>query len=239
MSGHSHWAGIKHKKAFEDAKRGNLFSKLGKMLSIAARDKGGDPEANPQLRVTIEKAKGANMPNENIERAIKRGTGGLEGVTLEEIILEIYGPEGVAILVEGITDNKNRTLSEIKNILSRHNAKLANEGGVKWMFARKGVISVKSEVRNKEDAELKAIDAGADDMSWDEEGSLQVYASQENLEMVKQNLEKAGLRPESAELAWIPQNPLEATDAQRVKLEKLFEALDDYEDVQEIYSNLK
>lgn len=178
MSGHSHWSGIKHDKAINDAKRGKLFSKLGKMISIAAREKGRDEAMNPKLRLAIKKAQEANMPKENIERAIKRGTGELEGITLEEITLEMYGPEGIAIIVEGITDNKNRTLSEIKKLLSAHNAKLATEGSVQWAFTKSG-----SE--------------------------------------------------------WIPKFPMEVSGQQRKGLEKLFEALDDYEDVQEIYSNLK
>ena len=178
MSGHSHWAGIKHQKAINDAKRGKLFSKLGKTISVAAREKGRDETMNPKLRLAVEKAHEANMPKENIERAVKRGTGELEGATLEEITLEIYGPEGIAILVEGITDNKNRTLSEIKKILSLHNAKLATEGSVKWAFTQSGG-------------------------------------------------------------EWIPKFPMEVSSQQRETLKGLFEALDDYEDVQEIYSNLK
>lgn len=178
MSGHSHWAGIKHKKAIVDAKRGKVFGKLAKIISIAAREKGGDLGMNPRLRIAIETAQKANMPKENIARAIKRGTGELEGMKLEEIILEIYGPEGIAILVEAITDNKNRTLSEIKKILSEHNAKLGEAGSVRWAFEKQG-----SE--------------------------------------------------------WVPKFPMDISEEQRRKLEKLFEALDEHDDVQEIYSNLK
>lgn len=239
MSGHSHWAGIKHKKALEDAKRGNVFGKLGKMISVAVREKGPDPATNPKLRVVIEKAQESNMPKENVERAIKRGAGELEGITLEEIVLEIYGPEGVAIMVEGITDNKNRTLSEIKKILSLHGAKLANEGSVRWMFNQKGLISVQSSPKDKESVELKAIDAGAEDISWDEDSILSVYTSPETVESTRQTLEHGGLQIKSARLEWVAQNPIETTPKQREKLEKLFEALDEYDDVQEIYSNLK
>jgi len=178
MSGHSKWSTIKHKKAATDAKRGQIFGKLAKMISIAAREKGGDPSMNPRLKVAIETAQKENMPKENIERAIKKGTGELEGATLEEITLEVYGPEGIAIIVEAITDSKNRTLSEVKKILSQHNAKLANEGGVQWAF--------------------------------DKSGS-----------------------------AWVPKFPMAVNEEQRNKLEKLFEALDEHDDVQEIYSNLK
>jgi len=238
MSGHSHWAGIKHKKGLEDVKRGKVFSKLGKMISVAVRDQGGDPDTNPRLRVAIEKAHEENMPNENIERAIKRGAGEIEGVKFEQIVLEIVAPDGVAILAETITDNKNRTLSEIKRILSEHNAKLASEGSVKWMFSQKGVASLNSAGRDKEGLELTAIDAGAEDIAWDED-LLTIYTAPENIEILKQNLEQKNLPAESSEIAWVPQNPVQIDLGQREKLEKLLEALDDYEDVQEIYSNLK
>lgn len=178
MSGHSKWKTTKHHKAIVDAKRGKLFSKLAKVVSLAAREKGGDPAMNPNLRIAIETAQKANMPKENIERAIKRGTGELGGAKLEEITLEAYSAEGIAIIIETITDNKNRVLSEIKKILSEHNAKLAGEGSARWMFD-------------------------------------------------KQNGD------------WVSKNPMEIPEEQRKKLEKLFEALDENDDVQEIYSNLK
>ncbi len=178
MSGHSKWKTTKHHKAAVDAKRGKVFGKLAKIISIAAREKGGDPAMNPRLRIAIETAQKENMPKENIDRAIKRGTGEGEGATLEAITFEIYGPEGVAIIVEAITDNKNRTLSEIKKLLSVHGAKLATEGAVRWAFEK----------------------------------------SQEE---------------------WIPKFPMDISAAVRVKLEKLFEALDEHDDVQEIYSNIK
>jgi len=238
MSGHSHWAGIKHKKAAMDAKKGKVFGKLAKIISVAAREKGGDPSMNPRLRIAIETAQKANMPKDNIERAIKKGTGELEGAQFEEIIIEIYGPEGVAILVEAITDNKNRTISEIKGILSRHNGKMASEGSVKWMFAQRGTIRVNDEGLDKDALELVAIESGADDMEWNDK-ELTVYASLENMENVKEEFEKKNFIPESATVEWVAQNPVEITDAQRSKLENLFEALDEYDDVQEIYSNIK
>jgi YebC/PmpR family DNA-binding regulatory protein len=240
MSGHSHWAGIKHKKALVDAKRSKLFSKLAKIISVAAREKGGDPAMNPRLRIAMETAQKANMPKENVERAIKRGTGELEGAKLEEITLEVYGPQGVAILVEGITDNKNRTLNEIKSILSGHGAKLANEGGVKWMFAQRGTIYIRNEEnsKKKEGLELAAIDAGAEDFIWAED-TLSLITAPEKLESVKHALENLGIKIESASLEWVAKNPIDVAEEKRAKLEKLFEALDDYEDVQEIYSNLK
>ena len=178
MSGHSKWSTIKHKKAATDAKRGKIFGKLAKMISVTAREKGGDPATNANLRAAIEAAQKENMPKENIERAIKKGTGALAGVSLEEITLEIYGPEGIAIILEAITDNKNRTLSEIKKILSDHNAKLGEAGSARWAFDKKG---------NE----------------------------------------------------WIAKFPMDIAGAQRGRIEKLFEALDEHDDVQEIYSNLK
>lgn len=220
-----------------DAKRGKTFSKLAKVISIAVRDKGGDPDMNPQLRTAIEAAQQANMPKENIERAIKKGTGELEEVSLEEITLEIFGPEGVAILVEGITDNKNRTLSEIKKLLSQYHAKLANEGSVRWMFSKKGTIRMPvAEGTNREGLELKAIDAGAEDTLWDEEG-FTVITAPENMEAVKQTLQKEGFSIESSTLEWVPKDSIQLDGRREEKLKKLFEALDEHDDVQEIYSN--
>lgn len=240
MSGHSHWSGIKHKKALVDAKRSKLFSKFAKIIAVAAREKGGDPAMNPRLRIAMETAQKANMPKENVERAIKRGTGELEGAKLEEITLEVYGPQGVAILIEGITDNKNRSLTEIKNILSRHGAKLANEGGVKWMFEQRGAIEIREvgEARSKEELELAVIDAGAEDFTWAND-TLSLATAPEKLESVKQALDSAGLQIESSSLEWVAKDSIDTGEEKRAKLEKLFEALDDYEDVQEIYSNLK
>lgn len=239
MSGHSHWAGIKHKKAAEDAKRGKIFSKLGKIISVVVREKGGDPAMNPRLRIAIETAQKANMPKDNIERAIKKGMGELGGAALETILLEIYGPEGVAILVEGITDNKNRTLSEIKKILHGHDAKLASEGSVKWMFEPRGILTLKtpSMEGEKEKLELVIIDAGAEDLEWSDD-LLLVYTLPEKLDVVKQALEAKGYQIESAVLGWTPKNPVTVEEVKHAKIERLFEALDEYDDVQEIYSNL-
>jgi YebC/PmpR family DNA-binding regulatory protein len=179
MSGHSHWHSIRHKKGIADAKRGKIFSKISRLISVAAKEKGGDPEANPKLRLAIEKAREVNMPKDNIERAIKRGAGQLEGVNIEEVLYEAYGPTGAALIIEGITDNKNRTLSEVKHILNKFGGKLAEVGSVRHMFDKKG---------------------------------------QE----------------------WVAKYPIEITDQKnKEQLEKLFEALDDNDDVQEIYSNLK
>lgn len=238
MSGHSKWSTIKHKKAATDERRGKLFSKLAKMIAVAAREKGPDPAMNARLRMAVETAHSANMPKENIERAIKKGVGELEGSKLEEITLEVYGPEGTAMIVECITDNKNRTLSEIKKILSAHNAKLAQEGGVRWMFEQRGVIRAQNASASKESMELAAIDAGAEDIAWNND-ILVVYVAQEKINETKQILERQEFSIESASLEWVPKNTVQISEQQREELEKLFEALDEYDDVQEIYSNLE
>lgn len=236
MSGHSHYASIKYKKAITDAKRGKVFSKLSRQISIAAKEKGGDPATNPTLRVAIEKAKEFNMPKDNIERAVKKGTGELEGAKLESITFEAYGPGGIAIIIEGITDNKNRTLGEIKQILTQNGGKLVGEGGVQWMFGRKGVISLSPQ--NKEEAELSAIEAGAEDVYW-HNNTLDIYTKPEELEKVKKSLEDKGLPSESTSLDWVAKENIETAEKDKQNCQKLFEALDENEAVQEIYSNLK
>ena len=242
MSGHSHWAGIKHKKQAEDQKRGKIFSKLSRMISVAARE-GTDPEMNPKLRQALEEAKVFNMPKENIEKAIKRGTGELEGVKLEEVSYEAFGPGGVAIIIEGITDNKNRTFQEIKQILQKYNGKLAESGAVKWLFTRKGAITINPNIQNsitKEDLELKAIEAGAEDIYWHKtENLLDIYTKPEELDKVKKNLEAQGIKIESVSLDWVPKDPIEVNEKDREILNKLFEELDENDAVQNIYSNLE
>jgi YebC/PmpR family DNA-binding regulatory protein len=240
MSGHSHWAGIKHKKGLADAKRGMVFSKLSRMISITARD-GRDPAMNSKLRIAVEKAREVNMPTENIERAIKRGAGELEGTKLEEFIFEAFGPGKTAIIIEGITDNKNRTLNEVKKILSQGGGKLAATGSVQWLFERKGVVtislSINQEKFTKENLELKAIEAGAEDILWHED-LLDVYTKIEKLEEVKQNIESQGIKIESASLDWVTKEIISIEEKDRLSCQKLFEALDENEDIQEIYSNL-
>ncbi|MBZ9578264.1 YebC/PmpR family DNA-binding transcriptional regulator [Patescibacteria group bacterium] len=243
MSGHSHWHRIKHKKGIADKKRGQIFSKLSRTISVAAREKGGDPETNPKLRLAIEKAKEFNIPKENIERAIKRGTGELKGVTLEEVFFEAYGPGKIAIIIEGITDNKNRTLSEIKQILNQNKGKLVSPGAVKWMFERKGCITVdcKSQIEDLKDKgklELLAIEAGAEDIYWHDE-VLDIYTKPEGLEEIKKILENKGIKTESTSLDWVAKKELETEEKDKIACQKLFAALDDNEAVQEIYSNLK
>jgi YebC/PmpR family DNA-binding regulatory protein len=241
MSGHSHAKTIKHDKEISDQKRGKLFSKLARMISVAAKEKGGKPETNSALRMAIEKAREINMPQENIERAIRRGTGELEegGAQLEEVIFEAYGPTGIAIIIEGITDNKNRALGEIKQILSQNGGKMVGEGAVKWMFERKGVVTIiPLPNTNREELELKVIEAGAEDVYW-HENLLDVYTKVEDLEKVKNVLEKEGIKIESASLDWVPKEMIEISKEDKEDCEKLFEALDESDSVQEIYSNLK
>jgi len=243
MSGHSHAKTIKHKKDIADAKKGKIFSKLGRLISIATKEKGGDPTTNAVLRMAIEKARSVNMPKDNVERAIKRGIGGLEGATLEGFLHEAYGPGGTALMIEGVTDNKNRTLSEIKHILDVHGGKFAQGGNVQWLFERKGTIAISMAddqlPTTKEDLELKAIDAGAEDVSWHDD-ILEVYTKIDDLEAVKKKLEAQNLIIESASLDWVPKNPVEIKEEKiKEELNRLFEALDENDDVQEIYSNLK
>jgi len=241
MSGHSHYSKIKHKKSITDAKRGQMFSKMARVLAIAVREGGADPVTNSKLRLAIEQAKAINLPKDNIERAIKKGSGETEGAQLEEVLFEAYGPGGIAIIIEGITDNKNRALGEIKKILNQHNGKLAGEGSVKWLFERKGVIIIEAENQTpefKEELELKAIEAGAEDVFW-RDGFLEIYTKANDLESIKSDLEKQGQKIESVSLEWIAKEEIEIEEKQKQACEKLFESLDESDSVQEIYYNIK
>jgi YebC/PmpR family DNA-binding regulatory protein len=243
MSGHSHWKSIKHTKEASDKKRGQVFSKLSRQISVATKEGGGDLKTNATLRLAIEKAKQFNLPKENIEKAIKKGTGQLEDVKLENVAYEAYGPGGIAIIIEGITDNKNRALGEIKQILVQHNGKLADTGSMQWLFERKGVASIQItndyKYTNREELELKVIDAGAEDFCWRDENALEIYTKVEDLERVKKSLEAQGLKIESASLDWVAKEEIGLPEKDKEKCQKLFEALDESETVQEIYSNLK
>ncbi len=236
MAGHSKWANIRFRKERQDAKRGKIFTKLIKELTIAARTGGGDPEANPRLRSAIQAAKAANMPMKNIENAIKKGTGELPGVTLEEVVYEGYGPGGVALYIICTTDNRNRTVSEVRHLLSKYGGNLGESGCVSWMFDRKGLIRVASGNYNEEDLVLLAIDAGAEDIQTEEE-YYEIYTAPEELETVRSKLEEAGILIESAETTYIPQNtvPLEGKTAEQMI--KLMDALEDNDDVQHVYAN--
>ena len=237
MSGHSKWAQIKHKKAITDAKKSKIFSKLAALISIAAREKGGGASMNPKLRLAVEKARAMNMPMENIERAIKRGTGGIESGNLEELLLEAYGPGGKAILISAITDNKNRTLAEIKHILNEGGGKLASSGSVRWMFEEKGKIILENQKLNEE-VELKIIEAGAEDIKV-ERGEIIILTKPEDLELVKQEIIKAKMEISETSLDFIPKTSEKISEEERGAYEKLFEALDEQQDVEEIYSNIE
>lgn len=243
MSGHSHFKTIKYKKEIADNKRGKVFSKLSKAISIAAKEKGGDPATNSNLRLTIEKAKEFNMPKDNIERAIKKGTGELGGESLEGIIFEAFGPGGIAIIIEGITDNKNRTLGDVKHVLNQANGKLANEGAVKWMFEQKGCIILDPKEQpnglgEKENLEILAIEAGAQDFKFQND-MFYIYTNPENLSQVKNVIDGKNIKTESAFLDWVAKEEVDLSESNKTACQKLFEALDELDEVQEIYSNLK
>ncbi len=238
MSGHSHWAGIKHRKGINDAKRAKIFTKHGKLITIAARDGGGNPDTNFQLRLAIERARLENMPKENIDRAIKRGTGELKGDAIEEIIYEAYGPGNVAMLIKTATDNKNRTVGELKSILSKAGGKVVPNGSVSYLFKQVGEINVSvPENSDPYEIEMKAIEAGAEDTIYSD-NTLVVFTKIEELQKVQEHLEKAGLAIENAGLVYVPTQKTTLDDSARIDYERLLETLDDQDDVQEIYDNL-
>jgi YebC/PmpR family DNA-binding regulatory protein len=236
MSGHSKWHSIKHKKGALDAKRGKLFTKLIKEITVAARSGGGDPSANARLRKAVSDAKGANMPNDTIERAIRRGTGEEEGVHYEEITYEGYGPGGVALMVESMTDNRNRTVAEIRHIFSKNGGNLGESGSVGWMFDKKGYIVVEKSAKQEEVLFELAIDAGADDLR-DDEDNFEIITAPENFDAVLTAIKGAGIEPQVAEIEMVPQNhiKLEGQDARQML--KLMEALEDHDDVQKVSAN--
>jgi len=236
MSGHSKWATIKHKKAAQDAKRGNLFTKLIREITVAARNGGGDPEANPRLRTAIERAKEASMPQENIERAIKKGTGELEGVNYEEFTIEGYGPGGVAIMVEVMTDNKNRTTADIRNIFSKKNGNVAGAGSVSWMFEKKGYIEVDKSLASEEKVMSIILDAGAQDMET-EEDVYTITTDPKNFEEVKKALEANGIKPRTAEITMLPKSTIRLSGEEAKQILALVEALEESDDVQNVYAN--
>jgi len=240
MSGHSHWHSIKHKKSITDAKKSKFFSKVTREIVLASREGGNKPDFNSKLRLAIEKARSVNMPADNIEKAIKRGAGEDQGEILEQFLFEAYGPGNAAILIEGITDNKNRALGEIKQILHQHNGKMVAEGAIRWMFERKGVIVINNEQKTtgKESLELTAIEAGAQDFSWHDD-FLDIYTKPEDSEGVKKALEEKGYKIDSISLDWVAKETMELPENEEKKCEELFEALDESDSVQEIYSNLK
>jgi len=237
MSGHSHWAGIKHKKAANDAKRGKVWSKVARMIIVAAKNGGGDPSANLTLRYAIDKAKASNMPKDTIEKAIKKGTGDLDGVSFEEVLYEGYGPSGVAIMVEALTDNRNRTGPEIKKIFEKRAGSLGTSGCVNWMFSQKGLITVNTAGVDEEQLMEIALNAGADDLENTGE-VFEITCDPAAFEELKQAIEAAEIPIEVAEIAMVPQNTIPVEDeATAKKVLALMEAFEDHDDVQNVYAN--
>ncbi|MFQ5593674.1 MAG: YebC/PmpR family DNA-binding transcriptional regulator [Anaerolineae bacterium] len=237
MAGHSKWANIKHRKARQDAKRGKIFTTLAREVTVAARSGGDDPQFNFRLRLAIDRAKAANMPNDTIERAIKRGTGELEGAQLEDITYEAYAPHGIALLIQVVTDNRNRTVAELRKVFNRQGGSLGESGSVMWQFDRKGRIVVETDGSDPEELALLAIDAGADDFEIDE-GLVSIYTVPSDLEAVKNELESSAASITDAELTLVPKTTLELDGEQALKTLRLMEALEDLDDVQQVISNL-
>lgn len=237
MSGHSKWSTIKRKKGANDAKRGKIFTKLIKEITVAAKMGGGDPDANPRLRTAVMAAKTENMPKDNIERAIKKGTGGLEGVNYEEILYEGYGPGGVAVLVETMTDNKNRTVADVRHYFSKSGGNLGESGCVGWMFDKKGVIVVDKETMSEEELMEIALEAGAEDVV-EEDATFQVVTAPEDFDQVMANFEKSELKYEEASVSMVPQNTIEVSDEKTARsLMRLLDSLEDHDDVQKVHAN--
>ena len=236
MSGHSKWASIKHKKGAADAKRGKLFTRIIKELTVAARDAGGDPDTNPRLRTVIADAKSANMPADNIKRAIRRGTGEEPGVSYEEVTYEAYGPGGAALLIECMTDNTNRAVGEIRHLLSKHNGNLGTTNSVAWMFEKHGYIVIEKAGVDEEALMTAAIEAGADDFK-DEGDNWEIISTPELFEEIRSAVTAAGVEPMSAQVAMLPQNLVRLEGKQAQQMIKLMDVLEDQDDVQNLWSN--
>lgn len=236
MSGHSKWSSIKHKKAATDSKRGRIFTRLIKEMTVAARNGGGDADSNPRLRLAVSTAKANNMPAENIKRAIMRGTGELPGITYEEINYEGYGPGGVAIIMYTLTDNKNRTVAELRHLLSKNGGNLGETGSVGWMFERKGYLVVEKSTVEEDKLMEIVLGAGADDMN--EDGSnFEISTTPESFDAVRSALEAANIKTETAEISMIPQNYIKLEGKNAQTMLKLMETLEDHEDIQNVWSN--
>jgi YebC/PmpR family DNA-binding regulatory protein len=236
MSGHSKWHSIKHKKGALDAKRGKLFTKFIKEITVAARTGGGDPNGNARLRKAILDAKAGNMPNETIDRAIRRGTGEEEGVHYEEVTYEGYGPGGVALLIEAVTDNRNRTVAEIRHLFSKNGGNLGESGSVGWMFEKKGYIVVGKAAKAEDELFELAIDAGADDVRDDEE-NFEIITSPDTFDSVLSSVKSAGVEPQVSEVTMVPQNYVKLEGSEARQMLKLMEALEDHDDVQKVSAN--
>ena len=236
MSGHSKWATIKRKKGKADAERGRLFSRLNKEIMVAARDGGADPDMNPRLRTAIAAAKAANMPQDNIKRAILKGTGELPGTTIEEVTYEGYGPGGIAILIETVTDNKNRTVAEIRSILSKNNGNLGETGCVGWMFEKRGVVRIPADRVNEDDLIEIALEAGAEDITTEDE-NFEIYTPYSDFEKVRSALDEKSIPIESAEITMIPQSSIKLNDRKAEQMLRLMGLLDEHDDIQNVYAN--
>ncbi len=236
MSGHSKWAGIKHKKAKVDAQRGRVFTKIIREITVAARVGGGDPGGNPRLRTAVQAAKAVNMPADNIERAIKKGTGELEGVTYEEITYEGYGPGGVAVLVEVLTDNKNRSVGEIRKIFSRHGGNLGESGCVAFLFEKKGYIQVDAAKVDEDKLMTIALDGGAEDLQG-EESVFAITAAPKDFEKVRDAIVKSGIQPTSAEITKLPKSSVRLEGRPAEQMLRLMEEMEEHDDVQHVYAN--
>lgn len=239
MAGHSKWANIKHRKGAQDSKRAKIFTRLGKELTIAAKEGGGDISFNPRLRLAVEKAKAANMPKDNLERAIKKGTGELEGVDYIEIRYEGYGPAGTAFIVDVVTDNRNRSASEVRSTFSKKGGNLGTDGAVSWMFQKRGEIVIKADGMDSEEFMMAALEAGAEDIV-EEDGEFQVLTEPTELQTVLENLKAAGYSFEEAEVAMLPDNKVDITDLDTAKkVMGLYEALEELDDVNDVYVNFE
>ena len=237
MSGHSKWHSIKHKKARADAARGKVFTRLIKEITVAARLGGGDSDMNPRLRTAVQAAKAANMPAKNIENAIKKGTGELPGVVYEEVIYEGYGPSGVALYIEGLTDNKNRTVAEIRHLLSKYGGNLGESGCVAWMFETKGIIRVDKDKFDEDELFLITIEAGAEDMKNDDEDYYEIYTDADELAQVQTGLEKNNVVIAEAERTMIPKTTVNLEEKAAEQMLRLMDVLDDHDDIQNVYAN--
>jgi YebC/PmpR family DNA-binding regulatory protein len=237
MSGHNKWSSIKRKKGVADTKRGQVFTKIGREITMAARDGGGDPDGNVTLRLLIAKARAANMPKDNIERSIKRGTGELEGAQLEDMTYEAYGPHGSALIIQALSDNRNRTIAELRATFSRHNGRMGETGSVAWMFDHKGVIELTA-AGDPDELALDIIDMGADDVKVDGK-SIEVFTAPADLQKVQQQLEAKKIPFESAELQMVPKTPLELGPAETASTMRLIEVLEELDDVQHVYTNVE
>ncbi|HLG72038.1 MAG TPA: YebC/PmpR family DNA-binding transcriptional regulator [Chloroflexota bacterium] len=239
MSGHSKWAQIKRQKGVNDARRGQLFTKVGRELTVAAREGGGDPDANFRLRLAVQKAREVNMPQENIQRAINRGTGAdKEGGQLEELLYEGYGPGGAAMMIQVLTDNRNRAAADVRNIFTRGGGNMGESGSVAWMFDQKGLISIELDGANAEEVEMAAIDAGADDIQEDG-GILEVYTDKADLDAVRRALDSQHFKISSADLVMVPKTVMDLDERGATAVAKLIDRLEELDDVQRVYTNVE